>query len=237
LVRKNAQPFLLVVFDLDGTLVDTLTDITIAVNRMLRDLSLPPRPEAEVRRLIGHGVEELIGRIVGEEEGPLLDRALELFLDYRAREGARRCRLYPGVRETLENLRDLKIAVVSNGRKMLVDLVLEAVGIADYFQAALGGDSVRCRKPSPCPLLQLTKELGVTAPRTLMVGDMIVDIRTGKAAGITTCAVTYGFGEREDLRAAGADYLIDEIAELLPIVRGSASNPTPTTKKQKINRE
>jgi phosphoglycolate phosphatase len=223
-MRKNAQPFRLVVFDLDGTLVNTLTDITIAVNRMLRDLSLPPRPKTEVRRLIGHGVEELIGRIVGTEKGHLLDRALDLFLDYRAQAGARHCRLYPGVRETLQSLRDLKLAVVSNGRKMLVDLVLETAGIADYFQAALGGDSVRRRKPSPCPLLQLTKELGVTAPSALMVGDMIVDIQTGKAAGITTCAVTYGFGEREDLRAAGADYLIDGIAELLPIVHGSGSN-------------
>ena len=230
-MRKNAQPFLLVVFDLDGTLVDTLTDITIAVNRMLRDLSLPPRPKTEVRRLIGHGVEELIGRIVGTEKGPFLDRALDLFLDYRAQAGARHCRLYPGVRETLQSLRDLKLAVVSNGRKMLVDLVLEATGIADYFQSALGGDSVRCRKPSPCPLLQVTKELGVTAPSALMVGDMIVDIQTGKAAGITTCAVTYGFGEREDLRAAGADYLIDEIEELLPIVRGSAKPIYPQRHK------
>lgn len=217
------QSFRLVVFDLDGTLVDTLSDITIAVNRMLGDLSLPPRPEADVRALIGNGVEVLIGRIVGAKKGPLLDRALGLFLDYRAQTGAKHCRLYPGVSETLDKLRDLQLAVVSNGRKSMVDLVLRACGIANYFQPALGGDSVRCRKPSPCPLLQVTKALQVTAAQTLMVGDMIVDVETGRAAGIRTCAVTYGFGERADLEAAGADWLIDRIADLIPIVRGGGA--------------
>jgi phosphoglycolate phosphatase len=219
------QSFRLVVFDLDGTLVDTLADITTAVNRMLNDLSLPPRTETEVRSLIGHGVEVLVGRIVGAEKGPLLDRALGLFLDYRMDAGAKRCRLYPGVRETLDNLRELKLAVVSNGRKSMVDLVLQSCGIAGYFQSALGGDSVRCRKPSPCPLLQVAAAVGATAAQTLLVGDMIVDVETGRAAGIRTCAVTYGFGERADLRAAGADWLIDRIGELVPIVRaGGAGN-------------
>jgi len=215
----RARSFRLVVFDLDGTLVDTLEDIAGAVNRMLSDLSLPPRPENEVRSLIGQGVERLIERIVGTGKGPLFDRALRLFLDYRMEAGGKRCRLYPGVRETLRGLRDLELAVVSNGRKSMVDLVLETCGIADCFRSTLGGDSVRCRKPSPCPLLQVASSLGVSPARTLMVGDMIVDIETGRAAGIKTCAVTYGFGERADLSAAGPDWLIDRIADLIPIVR------------------
>ncbi len=224
-MTSERKPFRLVVFDLDGTLVDTLSDIAGAVNRMLRDLSLPPRPEAEVRSLIGHGVERLIGRIVGAERGPLFDRALGLFLDYRAESGARHCRLYPGVRETLHRLGGIKLAVVSNGRQALVDLVLKACGISVYFQSALGGDSVAGRKPSPCPLLRMARELKTAPAATLMVGDMIVDVETGRAAGIKTCAVTYGFGERDALAAAGADWLIDRIADLLPIVRGQADPP------------
>ena len=145
---------------------------------------------------------------------------MKIFTDYRHREPDAVGKLYPGVKETLRKLENKRLAVISNGQKELADRILNVLGIDRYFDPVLGGDSPDCRKPSPCPLLNTIEKLGFSPQKTLMVGDMTVDLEAGKEAGTATAAALYGYGEREELERLDPDYLLEEITDLIGIVGG-----------------
>jgi len=208
----------LIVFDLDGTLVDSLPDLAVAANHALRRLGLPEHPLEAHQKMIGGGEKNYVRRLLGDEHQHLFPQALELYLAHYSRHLGDRTRIYPGVTATLARLSSWKMAVLSNKREDLCQGVVQTMGLADFFQAVRGGDSYGVLKPSSEGLGALIRELGEEPTRTLMVGDKPEDILTGRGAGAYTAAVTYGYGEVSALTAAQPDNLLTtfpQVADLL----------------------
>jgi phosphoglycolate phosphatase len=210
----------LIVFDLDGTLADTLPDLTAAANFACRRLGLPEHPPEAIRRMIGGGERKLIERLVGPAHQDRVAECLELYLDYYTRHNGELTRVYAGVPETLAIVAGKKLAVLSNKLQRLTRQTLEAMDIARFFAAIRGGGATLPLKPAPDHLLALTADLGVSHARTLMVGDKIADIQAGRAAGAFTAAVTYGYGDLDSLTAASPDFLLARFAQLPDILVG-----------------
>ncbi len=206
-------------FDLDGTLVDSRRDIALSVNHALSLFGRPPLPLEEVERYVGDGVRQLLARALGQAAPEDLARAVEIFLPHYLAHCADSTRLYPGVRETLEALAGTPLAVVTNKPLAHTEKTLRALGIERFFGAVLGGDSLPRRKPDPEPLLEAWRRLNGRAGTAWMVGDSPVDIRAGRAAGISVAAVTYGFRPIEELRAETPDLLLNSFDELIAKVR------------------
>jgi phosphoglycolate phosphatase len=210
----------LIVFDLDGTLADTLPDIAAAANAALRRLGLPERPPAAVREMIGGGERKLMERLVGPAQSDRADECLKLYLDHYTRHNGELTRLYPGVPETLAGLSGKKLAVLSNKLQHLTQQTLEAIGIARFFSAIRGGGAGFPLKPAPDSLVALIAAMGVGPSRSLMVGDKVADIKTGREAGAFTAAVTYGYGDLDSLAAATPDFLLQRFPQLPEIMAG-----------------
>lgn len=208
----------LIVFDLDGTLADTLPDIAAAANFACRRFGLPEHSPAAIRGMIGGGERKLIERLAGPAHRDRAEECLELYLDHYTRHNGELTRLYPGVPETLARLSGKKLAVLSNKLQRLTRQTLEAIGIARFFAAIRGGGEGLPLKPEPAALLSLTADLGGTPSRSLMVGDKIADIRAGQEAGAFTVAVTYGYGDLDALRAASPDFLLARFSQLPDIL-------------------
>jgi phosphoglycolate phosphatase len=210
----------LIVFDLDGTLADSLPDLTKAANYALGRLDLPGRSPEEVRGMIGGGERKFMERLVGPAHQDLVDNCLEFYLDHYSQHCGDLTRLYPEVAETLESLAGLKVlAVLSNKLQRLTEAVLKAMGIAACFQARRGGGAGLPLKPAAAPLLALMRDLGVEPGRTLMVGDKPADVNTGRGAGTYSAAVTYGYGDLAALKAAHPDFILGRLAQLRDIVQ------------------
>ena len=207
------KPAGLFIFDLDGTLVDTLEDITASVNFTLQKLGRPVIPLGKVREYIGDGITLLLKRSLGGRE-ELLEDAKGIYTVHHSRNLMVRSRLYPGVRETLEHFRSLPLAVVTNKSREFSEPLLQELGIRNYFRLVIGADAGLPLKPAPDAFLRIMEETGVSRDLAVVVGDGTTDIAAGKAAGITTCAVTYGFRSEAELRAAGPDHVLHSLPEL-----------------------
>lgn len=214
----QAKPIGLIIFDLDGTLVDSREDIAGAVNFTLKQFGLKEKSLSEITSYIGSGLEELIRKSLGEKKDSLLNEAVSRFEQYYTLHSVDKSRLYPGVKEVLEHFKDKRKSVVTNKKYRFARLALETLGVYGYFEDVLGGDNSGCMKPSSCSLDQTIEKLKVPKEKTIIVGDMDVDILAGKRAGIATCAVTYGIGKKEDILKARPDYIIDNISELKKII-------------------
>lgn len=217
--RFEPHPCSLFLFDLDGTLIDSKDDIAAAVNCVLEELGYPHLPVARVVEFVGHGVRKLLERtlreIHGREPGEdLLQQGVELFREAYPRKMLERTRLYPGVEEALRLLSWANMAVVSNKPERYSRPILKALGVSGRFRAILGEESTHAYKPDPKPLHFAMELCGATPPETVMVGDSEADILAGRAAGITTCAVTGGFHTREELETCEPDLIIDRLPEL-----------------------
>ena len=207
------KPVKLLIFDLDGTLVNTLEDIAASLNDTLTRLGRQPLSSDTVRRYVGDGITMLLTRALGDRR-ELLEDAAALYKDHQRRNLVVRTLLYPGVRETLEHFRGIPMGVVTNKDREFSTPMLEQLGIRQYFAAIIGADNGLPLKPAPDAFLKIMKDAGVLPADTAVVGDGTTDIQAGKAAGITTCAVTYGFRPEEELRKAGPDYIIHALSEL-----------------------
>lgn len=212
--RTPKLPIGLLLFDLDGTLVDTLHDLWRSANVVRRALGLPPLSLRTVRRHIGRGGCRFVGEVLPLAVRHRYDEAVGIFWAHHRAHLLDRSRLYAGVKETLRRFRGTPKAIVTNKALGLALPILRGLGIARAFRAVLGGDSLALAKPSPDPIWKLLDDLGVAADRALIVGDSEVDIQAGHAAGIHTCAVTYGYGSLADLRAARPDFLIHRLSDL-----------------------
>jgi phosphoglycolate phosphatase len=212
-----------VVFDLDGTLVDSAADLCAAVNGMLQRLApgTPPLPEADVRAFVGEGARLLVARSLaraGRAEQP--EDALPVFLEcYRARL-LDRTRPYPGVPETLEALAGHTLAVLTNKPGDLSRAIVEGLGLGGRFARVYGSGDLP-RKPDPAGLVRIMSETGFDAASTVMVGDSAVDVLTGRAAGVLTVGVSYGFAPGS-LREHPPDVLLDDLRALPQVVEGLA---------------
>ena len=206
------------VFDLDGTLVDSAADIAEAVNRMLDDLSLPRVDEATVRGWIGEGVRNLVDTALHHAgSGHTLAEVMPGFMRHYHDCLLRSPRLYDGVVEALAQLqaRGLPLAICTNKPSALVPPLLEHLGIAPYFAHIVGGDSLPQRKPAPEPLLHAAHLLGQAVPRCLMVGDSATDLGAANAAGMPIVLVRYGYLRGLDPETSGAVAVVDDLRQLV----------------------
>lgn len=234
--------FTCLLFDLDGTLVDSRADLIAAVNLMLGDFARGGLPGGDVSRMVGEGATKLVERALAASLGRAASAAevatgLASFRRHYAEHLLDSTRAYPSVPETLRHFRDTPKAVVTNKPLEFTEAILRGLGLRGHFAAVLGGECLPERKPSGAPLVEAMRRCGVSGPpdECLMVGDSAVDILSGKAAGVRTCAFTGGFRSREELEAAGADYVIEDISELVEIaVRDSAGGGLQRNKLQRI---
>jgi len=204
----------LVIFDLDGTLADTGRDLANAVNYVRSRFNLEPLEDRLIYGHVGGGVEHLLRSSLPEPSKDRFKEIMQLFLERYENHLLDSTMLYPHVKETLDYFHEKKRAVVSNKIHRLTVLVLRGLGIEVCFDAILGGDSVAHKKPDPAPIHQVLSSFRVSPVKALMVGDGGVDIEVGKRAGVVTCGVTYGLGNREELAAAGPDFLVDDLRQL-----------------------
>ncbi|WP_114952587.1 phosphoglycolate phosphatase [Sphingosinicella terrae] len=212
-----AFPFDVVAFDLDGTLVDSASDLAAALNHTLARLGRPLVPTERVRHLIGHGARALLRRGLaasGESPEALVDEGFPIFLDYYADHLCVGSRLYPGLQPALERIEacGARLALCTNKPERMARLLLEALGLGSRFAAIVGGDSLPVRKPDPAPLRAAIEASG--GGRAAFVGDSIIDADTARAAGLTFVAVSFGYSDRPAVEL-GADAVIDSLA-LLP---------------------
>lgn len=205
-------------FDLDGTLIDSKDDIVAAVNHIIGEAGAPQKTYEEIFSYIGTGVEDLIARSIGENDIEIINKYVRSFDDYFKEHHTDKSKLYPNVEETLEVFSNKKLVIVTNRKKGMAERTLEKFGIAGYFRGIVGGDDISCIKPMACPVKKGLRMYVDVNEQALMVGDMDVDVLAGKAAGIMTCAVTYGFGKKEDILKAGPDITINDIKELAGII-------------------
>lgn len=207
----------LLVFDLDGTLVDSKQDLANAVNHTLEKMGSEKIDDKFIFGLIGEGLRELLAKSFNTHDDSLLDEAIPTFRAYYREHLLDNTRLYDGVRETIEALGKKK-ALITNKPEGFSRTILERLGILPFFDLVLGVDSVENRKPHPEPLLKALDFFHTSREKCLVIGDSNLDIEMGKAGGTLTCGVTYGFRGREELEESGADYIIDTIGELKELV-------------------
>lgn len=210
------MPLKLIIFDLDGTLVDTSPDIAKALNHAVEPYGAGPFSGAETAALVGEGTARLVEKALGPERAGAGEEALCRFLDYYSAHLVEDSRVYPGVAETLDSLGPVKKAVLSNKDEAPSRRLLEELGLAGYFDLVAGSDSAAEKKPSALPVENVLRSLSVSPGEALMVGDSDYDVQAAHGAGVRAVAVTYGYRGPEALR--DANHMIDHMAALLPLL-------------------
>jgi len=209
----------LIIFDLDGTLVDSRQDIVNAINFMLNELGLAQKTQNEIISYVGNGILQLIDRVLHPKQAELKKRGLDIFKGYYKAHPADYTYLYPGVGEVLDYFKNKQMAVITNRNYNSSVTILKKLSIYSYFGDVIGDDNTNCLKPSRCQFdILLERKAIQDRQKVIMVGDMDVDILAGRASGILTCVTTYGFGKKEDLEKAKPDYMIDDILKLKDII-------------------
>jgi phosphoglycolate phosphatase len=235
LYRFDPTRFDAAIVDLDGTMVDTLGDFAEALNRMLRDLSLPGVAPAAIERMVGKGSEHLIHsalvHVLAPAEGAgaegagaqakaraLFERAWERYEHHYLAINGQHSAVYAGVAQGLEALRaqGVRLACLTNKPGAFARPLLAAKGLDGFFELVFGGDAFERKKPDPLPLLKTCEALGTAPARTLMIGDSSNDARAARAAGCPVVLVSYGYNHGEPVRGVDADGFVDSLAELLP---------------------
>jgi phosphoglycolate phosphatase len=219
----------MVMIDLDGTLVDSVPDLAYCADAMLSKLGMPVRGEAKVRQWVGNGVDRLvkralIDRLDGEPDEALFAKALPIYMALYKDNISQRSRLYPGVKEGLEFLRGTgyKLGCITNKAAAFTEPLLKDLGIYDYFQIVVSGDTLPVKKPDPLPLLHAAKYFKVEPRHALMVGDSISDVKAARAAGFQIVCVSYGYNHGQDIRDAHPDAVIDSMAQLSRLLAKAA---------------
>ncbi len=220
-------PMDLLIFDLDGTLIDSRLDLANAVNATRRHMGMEPLSNERVYGYVGNGAPVLIRRALGEQATEAeLQEALEFFLEYYGQHMLDHTALYPGVRDSIDRLRAAgkRMAVLTNKPVRMSRTIVEGLGVAGHFFQVYGGNSFEFKKPNPVGIRALMEEAGVGQDRALMVGDSSVDVQTARNAGIRCCGVTYGF-QPETLADPAPDLLVDRMEDMADwVLRASKSS-------------
>ena len=209
----------LIVYDLDGTLADTLEDIAQSANHMLRQLDGAPVAASEIRGYIGRGVRELVRGCLKTDDERRIGLGVRVYRAHYAQHLLDHTRLYPGTQALLDHFRPRAQAVITNKPNPYSQQIVEALGIARYFSQVIAGDSTYPKKPDPSSLRALIVSREVSPGETVFIGDSPVDIETGKQAGVLTIATEHGFSDAAELMAAGPDEVVRDFAELLALVK------------------
>lgn len=204
-------------FDFDGTLIDSKVDIATAVNLTLGDLGLPLRSVAEIFSFVGDGVKRLLHLSVGEENPDQYDRALEVFRRHYLENCVQTTRWYPGIYEVLQHYKDRRKVIVTNKSLEYTLAIVDGLQARDLFQHVEAPRDTTELKPEPVMLERALKVLGAEPGRTVMIGDSTNDVRAAQAAGIRGCAVGYGYGNREKVTALEPDFYCETPHDLLDL--------------------
>jgi phosphoglycolate phosphatase len=217
-----------IAFDLDGTLLDTIHDLTAAVNVMLERLGDATLPKDIVRTMVGKGIPNLVRRALTASRGTPPDvadeaRALTIYEQSYERLLGRETVVFPGVREGLERLAaaGFGMACITNKSTRFTGPHLEKAGIANYFSLVIGGDSLPAKKPDPLPLRHTAKHFGVAPERLLMLGDSANDTQAARAAGCPILCVPYGYSEGRPVQSLDCDGIVSSLDELPELIRYS----------------
>ncbi len=214
----------LVLFDLDGTLVDSVPDLAYSIDLTLRELDMPLHGEEKIRTWVGRGADKLVkaaltGEMDGEPDKTLFEKAFTLFSEIYIQNTSKRSQLYPGAREAMDHLknRGCKLGCVTNKRERFTRAVLESFGLLDDFDIVVSGDTLSRKKPEPDQLLYAAEQTGVPVKNCLMVGDSINDLKAARSADMPILCVTYGYNHGRDIASANPDFLIDSLTELIEL--------------------
>ncbi|MDQ7083615.1 MAG: phosphoglycolate phosphatase [Sulfurovum sp.] len=214
----------LLIFDLDGTLINSALDLALAINYMLEQLNKAPFEEDLIHHWVGNGAEILVRRALSSSremnenlDDILVTKALKIFLDFYAQNLANATVAYKGVKETLQSLKSqgYHLAIVTNKPFEFVAPILNTLDLDNIFELILGGDSLPQKKPHPAPLLHVCTHFGYSTEQSLMVGDSKNDILSAHACEMQSVAVTYGYNYGEDISLHRPSLIIDEFSELL----------------------
>jgi phosphoglycolate phosphatase len=207
-----------ILFDLDGTLADTLPDVANCVNRALEEMDHPPLSMEQVRKAVGPGKDEFIRAIFPDIENPdgktFLTKFRKVYWDHCLD----KTRLFPGMDDVLSRLKDRNLGVASNKPKVYSERILDGLGVRDCFADVLGPEDVVHAKPHPEMIIKFLNRIGGKPSKTVLIGDTDKDILAGRGAGVGVCGVSYGYGEIEKIEQLNPDFLIDTPKELLEVV-------------------
>jgi len=209
------------IFDLDGTLIDSKLDLALAVNAVLAEMDREPLPHEQIFGYIGQGAPSLIARALGngatEEE---CRWGLEFFIQYYSLHKLDNTAPYPGVRETLDALSGMPMAVLTNKPVGASRGILQGLGLARNFRIIYGGNSFERKKPDPMGIETILREFAAAPAQVMVVGDSEIDVQTARNAGTWICGVTYGFGSHR-FDEFPPDLIVDNLTELLPHLSGA----------------
>jgi len=222
MARANFSAVHALIFDLDGTLIDSKRDLIQSVNAMLQGMGRETLHEDTISGYIGHGAPQLIGQALGNGATEAeRERALKFFLAHYEEHKLDSTCAYPGVTEALDELRGFSMAVLTNKPVRVSVRILEGLGLAKYFRAVYGGNSFETKKPDPLGARRILEEFGAAPEEAMLIGDSEVDVQTARNAGTLAVTVNYGFGTH-DRAAYPADIYLDRLTKLVPLLRRAA---------------
>ncbi len=207
----------LIIYDLDGTLIDSSKDISNSVNGALKELGFPELPESLIRSHVGNGVIPLMKQVLREVSASqdLLERAVDLYKSRYSDHLLDETKLYPEVKTVLEFFKRRKQVIITNKTAAFSHRILKGLGIDSYFFEVIGGDQSLPKKPAPDSVLTLMTSVGASCDETVLIGDSTIDIQTAKNAGIKTIIVTYGFDSQANIESSKPDFIVHRLGEVL----------------------
>src|SRR5882762_3767927 len=218
MTAPNCSAVRALIFDLDGTLIDSKRDLIFSVNAMLEEMSREQLHEDTISGYIGHGAPQLVGQALGNGATEAeRERALKYFLAYYEGHKMDSTCAYPGVPEALERLAEFPMAILTNKPVRISARILEALGLAKYFRVVYGGNSFETKKPDPLGAQTILREFAAAPAEAILIGDSEVDVQTARNAGTLAAAVNYGFGTH-DRAAHPADIYLDRLTDLVPLL-------------------
>lgn len=214
-----------VVIDLDGTLLDTAPDLAEAANRMLAELQLPPIEETTLKTYIGNGVARLIKRVLtkdmdAEPDAALFAKARPIYEKHYAAAVSLNSRPYPGVIDGLNALKQAgyRLACITNKAEKFTLPLLKDIGLHDYFELVLAGDTLAKKKPDPMPLIYACEKFGITPDEMLLIGDSLNDTQAARAAGCYVFCVPYGYNRGQDVNELDLDAVVDTLVDAANLI-------------------
>jgi phosphoglycolate phosphatase len=218
----------MILIDLDGTLVDSVPDLAFCVDAMMGRLGRAPYGEAAVRNWVGNGVERLVrrsltGQLNGEPVDADFEQAYPIFLELYRDNTSQRSRLYPGIREGLDWLKGAgyRLGCVTNKAAQFTEPLLRDLGVRDFFEIVISGDSLPRNKPDPMPLLHAAAHFGAESADALMIGDSVSDVKAARAAGFRIFCMSYGYNHGQDIRDFHPDAVLDSLVEVQGLLEGA----------------
>jgi len=209
----------LLIYDLDGTLIDSMDDIANAVNAALNVLGLASLPKDLICKFVGGGVRPLITQVLMRAGGRAerVDEAVVFYQDFYSKHLLDHTRLYPSAKQVFEYFKNRKQGIVTNKPQAFSEIILKDLGIDTYFFRVIGGDQKFQKKPSSEGVSDIMASAGAQKDEAVLIGDSVVDVEAGKNAGIKTIGAAYGFGEPEEIKASHPDFIINQLIELKDI--------------------